>query len=60
MIRNINSEYFTANNRLNKNKSNIQDSKPIEISSPLRTSQKFSDLMFSLDDIKSKCKSSII
>ena len=60
MIRNINSEYFTANNRLNKNKSNIQDSKPIEINSPLRTSQKFSDLMFSLDDIKSKCKSSII
>ena len=60
MIRNINSEYFTANNRLNKNKSNIQDSKPIEINSPLRTSQKISDLMFSLDDVKTKCKSSII
>lgn len=60
MIRNINSEYFTANNRLNKNKSNIPDSKSIEINSPLRTSQKISDLMFSLDDVKTKCKSSII
>ena len=62
MIRNTNSEHFPVNNKLSilkNNKSNIQDSKLIETNS-LRISQKNSDLMFSLDDVKSKCKSSII